>query len=142
MIADTIELNLGEDNNNIELIQDQFENAIEFAGHKITKTEADPLDTVFYEKDGKYYKTRLDTAEKYFNFVNDPNITNTYLDITTPHDLKPQIIKYTYNGETHSLYESDASEMNYLLNSINDSELDELLADAAEERRQLEQFPQ
>lgn len=139
MIADTIELNLGEDNNNIELIQDQFENAIEFAGHKITKTEADPLDTVFYEKDGKYYKTRLDTAEKYFNFVNDPNITNTYLDITTPHDLKPQIIKYTYNGETHSLYESDASEMNYLLNSIDDSELDELLADAAEESRQLEQ---
>mgnify|MGYP004457298413 FL=1 len=49
----------------------------------------EPLDTIFYAKNNHYYKTELNTAEKYFNFVNDPEIQEVYLDITTPADLKP-----------------------------------------------------
>lgn len=126
-------------NPNGTISKEAFEASVFTAGHKIQKGEADPLDAVFYIKNGKYYHAVLDTAEKYFNFVNDPEITEAWLDLFTPTDLKPQIIKYDYNGTTHSLYDSDAGEMSYLLNSMSDADFSEALEDMIEEGTQVEQ---
>lgn len=122
-----------------ELTEQEFKSSIQAVGRKISRTQADPLDTVFYKKGEKYYKLTLDSAKNYFDLVNDPEIQDVWMDITTPHDLKPQIVKYTYNNETHSLYESDAGEMSYLLNTLDLSEIDEIVADNAEEGRQNEE---
>ena len=119
------------------------ENLIKEAGHKLNSpTEADPLDTVFYkDQNGDYYKLTLDTAEKYFNFVVNDNITEVYLDISTPSDLKPQIIKYVdTNNQTHSLYDSDAAQLNFQLNNLDFNDLSEINIDNIEEGNQSEQI--
>lgn len=137
-ILDTIEMNLTLPEGEID--EQTYNNLVISVGHKITKTEVDPLDTVIYKKGNKFYKITLDTTEKYFSIIQDPYIEEIYLDISTPHDLKPQIIKYKYNGETHSLYESDAGELNYLMNNTDFSELSQVSADNAEEGRLTEQM--
>lgn len=102
-----------------EQIHDGIVNA---CSRKITTGEAEPLDTVFVNKNGSWYKVKLDTAKAYFDILNNTDIIDIRLDITTPHDLKPQIVKYKYNGETHSLYESTAGALSYQLNTMYDSD--------------------
>lgn len=117
-----------------------FDETVACCGHKIQQGMVEPLDTIFYAKNNHYYKTELNTAEKYFNFVNDPEIQEVYLDITTPADLKPQIVKYNYDGETHSLYDSDAGDLSYILTSLSDTDLEEALQEMNEQGLQNEQL--
>ncbi len=122
---------------------DFAERLIKETGHRLSsQTNADPLDTVFYkDRNGNYYKLTLDTAEKYFNFVVNDNITEVYLDISTPHDLKPQIIKYVdLNDNVHSLYESDAAQLNFQLNNLDFNDLQDINLDNIEEGNQSEQI--
>jgi len=50
------------------------ETLVSVCGVKIHKGEIDPLDTVFYKKDGQWHKIILDTCSKYFNFIMDTTI--------------------------------------------------------------------
>ena len=58
----------------------------------------------------------------------DSNIEEVLLDISIPHDLKPQIMKYSYDGEKHSLYDSEGGELSYLFNQMDQEELENILA--------------
>lgn len=109
-------------NTQIESGKQIDESIVNVCGRKITTGEAEPLDTVFINKNGSWYKVKLDTAKAYFDVINNKDIIDICLDVTTPHDLKPQIVKYKYNGETHSLYESTAGALSYQLNTMYDSD--------------------
>lgn len=65
-------------------------------------TSISPLTPIYYRladhKDGEYIRTTLNTIKDYMNFmwaVRDGKVTEVYLDLLTPHDLKMQSVSYT-----------------------------------------------
>ena len=125
-----------DDNMNIKSGQIVSQDIFKACAKKISKGEMEALDTIFYMKNGNVYKQSLTTAKSFFEIINDPDITQVYLDITTPHDLKPEIVKYTYNGETHQLADSEAGELSYLMNNFSTNDFEEALDSLIEEGNQ------
>ena len=126
-IADAIEENLDVEEGRYTS-EELFADLPSLVGVAMNKGDIDPLDTVWYKKDGVWYKSILDNCTKYFDFLMDSNIEEVLLDISIPHDLKPQIMKYSYDGEKHSLYDSEGGELSYLFNQMDQEELENILA--------------
>lgn len=126
-MADAIEENLDVEEGSYTS-EELFADLPSLVGVAMNKGDIDPLDTVWYKKDGVWYKSILDNCTKYFDFLMDSNIEEVLLDISIPHDLKPQIMKYSYDGEKHSLYDSEGGELSYLFNQMDQEELENILS--------------
>ena len=87
-IADAIEENLDLEEGSYTS-EELFADLPSLVGVAMNKGDIDPLDTVWYKKDGIWYKSILDNCTKYFDFLMDSNIEEVLLDISIPHDLKP-----------------------------------------------------
>lgn len=97
-----------------EVLAEKAKNIAQYVGRKITLGQVEPLDTVFVIKGKKgkdIQKITLDTAEKFFDLIRDNKIDELYLDLSTPHDLKPQRVNFTFNEVPMSIYQTAASQM-------------------------------
>jgi hypothetical protein len=94
-----------------EVLAEKAKNIAQYVGRKITLGQVEPLDTVFVIKGKDIQKITLDTAEKFFDLIRDNKIDELYLDLSTPHDLKPQRVNFTFNEAPMSIYQTAASQM-------------------------------
>lgn len=101
-----------------KVLTEKAKNIAQYVGRKITLGQVEPLDTVFVIKGKDIQKITLDTAEKFFDLIRDNKIDELYLDLSTPHDLKPQRVNFTFNDAPMSIYQTAASQLAYNIQEI------------------------
>lgn len=91
---------------------------INAVGKRINKGDIEPLDTLIIQKNGNYEKITMDNTKKYFDTITDENVTEVYLDVSAPHDLKPQRVKFEYDTQPMSIYQTAAAQMAFNINEL------------------------
>ena len=101
--TNTDQIEVTEKNTELRLEFEDLAHAYKIGTLKINNfTSISPLTPIYYRlsdhKDGEYIRTTLNTIKDYMDFmwaVKDGRVTEVYLDLLTPHDLKMQSVSYT-----------------------------------------------
>ena len=101
--TDQIEVTKKNIEGKLKLKLSDFAHAYKIGTLKINDfTSVSPLTPIYYRLtehgDGEYIRTTLNTIKDYMDFmwaVRDGKVTEVYLDLLTPHDLKMQSVSYT-----------------------------------------------